>query len=66
MAGLKGTDKIHGIEYNSVDNPFKYSEKGWQFKRDFEKYKKKYGYFYYESAKDADGNIIYIRHRNQG
>ena len=62
----KGTPKLHGIEHNSADNPYQYSEAGWKFKTDFEKFKKKYATYFYESARDEDGNIIYIKHRNQG
>ena len=64
MKDLKGTSKLHGIERNSPDRHFEYSRKGWQFKKDFERYKRKYSSFHYEYFRNADGEIICRRHPN--
>lgn len=64
MSDWKGTSKLHGIERNSADRPFEYSKKGWQFKKDLERYKKKYSSFFYEYYKKDDGEISYRRHPN--
>ena len=66
MSDLKGTSKLHGIERNSADRPFEYSKKGWEFKRNFEDYKKKHASFYYEFYKKSNGERAYRRHPNQG
>ena len=66
MAELNGTDKLHGIERNSPEGTFKYSDEGWKFKKRFEDYKKKHSSFYYEFYRDENGELVYRRHPNQG
>ena len=44
----KPKSKIRPVEYNSCDNPYKYSEAGWRFKKEFEHFKKKYAEYYIE------------------
>ena len=58
----KPKSKIRPVEYNSCDNPYKYSEAGWRFKKEFEHFKKKYAEYYIEQLSDG----TYVKHRNQG